>query len=161
MPPDCRQRAANQISEYIERVTRDREDSRADDFKKNAPHSEMKTNLADCWWCIVVAETQPPLQPKHEWQSTRDEQQVIKLTVQEFGRHMRLESPAIKPVKSATQQEQRIPPVAEALHKAVMMTAPANTASRSLPIKIMPQSKLTVATRKALRCDLNCSTNSG
>jgi hypothetical protein len=97
----------------------------------------VANNFADGWWQIMATQSQFALKPEHQRQRAGDKQQVVELTVQKTGMKMRLEKPPVQHIKRATQHEQRISPVAEPFHSAVIIIAPASSAITSLAIRIM------------------------
>lgn len=138
MPPDAGENTADHVRQHIKGVSGHAQQVRSDDFKQHAPDGEMERNLSEGWRLVMVAETQPALQPEQERQRAGNEQQIIEVTPDKGRMHVWLDRPPIQRVKRATRQAQRVAPVTKWFHSNARMISPAPSARRNLQVKIIP-----------------------
>ena len=75
----------------------------------------MRSHLEE-GWRLTAPPTEPPVQPQHQGERTRNQPQIVEVGMQEGTVQVRLEEEAIDPIRRAAQQKQRIAMEAERLH---------------------------------------------
>ena len=82
-PAKPRDRCSRRIGEHIEKVARGVEQSRCEGFHSDRPHKQVQPDFRKLRAAIMLTPSHLPVQPKHQWQSARNEEQVVEMAVQE------------------------------------------------------------------------------
>lgn len=85
----------------------------------------------------MIPESEPSLQPEHDGQCGRDEQQIVELPVEKRAADAGKEEPTIDGVQQARARAERIAEIPMRGHSNARMTQPVEIARSSLPKKII------------------------
>lgn len=149
MPPDAGQQSATEIRDNIPRVAGGTVDEmRTDDFKENGPDDQVQRDFSGGWKAIVLPQSQPALHEQQRRQSARHHQKIIEMKTQKRTVDVRPNQPAIRSVKRAGNQKQRIAKIGKPFHSSARIVQPKATASPNLKRRIMLYSASSWETRQ-------------
>ena len=99
----------------------------------------MQRDLRSGWRQLVIPHSQYQLQPQHHWQSRRNQEQVIELTVKKRRGNPGLKAPAIDRVGDRRNPKEGVPQEAETRHRSAHSTNPDAMANTSLITITIPK----------------------
>ena len=88
----------------------------ADPFEQQRPENQMRHDFRELGWPIMLAQTEPAMQPDHQRQGAGNQPAIIEMVMEESRMDMRLYQPPIDGVGRAAKQKERVAIILKARH---------------------------------------------
>lgn len=138
MPPKPGDDSADEIGDDVPRIAGDpAHDVRADDLEQDGPDDEVQENFTGSGQQIMLTQTKPALGQQQRGQRARNQQDVVKIAVDEGVVNVGLEAPAVDGVKQAPEEKKTVAQIPKRFQSSARMTRPNERDSRIFRIKII------------------------